>query len=685
MSGPTIADVLKRLRQPGTDVLDLYETYQTREFERLWNQDQEAQLSRAFASSLIEGGHPTLAVELVREALQRREKDPKLRPGAVDSHLYFLIALGYARSGNIVQAEEYHKRLEPFDQLEPGLREDAICFQGRLCKDRYQRATSLADQRQWAKQATVWYRQAYDVRQGLYPLVNWATTSVLAGDEAQALELATQAVSVGEKLARQKALQDDYWLFASIGEAYRVLRKIEESVEWYRRAVKCALEKKKLGAIVAMRPNLLLLKPVLGLPDSIWEAFNLGKVVAFAGHMLDTPSDDRRRLPRFPNDPSLVKQVSLEIADKIKTLNAQVGFCSAACGSDILFAEQMQFLGAELHIVLPFQEDDFYRTSIDFGREDMGDWRERCRSVISRAKKANRLHYATREPFLDDMVLFEFVNTYTQGLAMTRARERGSEPWALVVLDPDAQARKGGTRYFVDQWKAARPADQPNCEVIDLKAQRVKAGLNGKTLPPPPLSINRQGLSRQLKFMLFADVKGSSKIPEASSPMFAVHFLGHVEKVLKQVGKPDFVNTAGDGVFVVFKDVSIAADFALRLLERLEQVDWQKFGFTEKTPVRIALHAGPVFPKRDPVLKRRNYFGSHVNFASRLEPSTTPGCIFTSEQFAAVLAVKASDEFACVHVGTAELIKGAGRHLLYRLERRPKFHKTSKPKRRPRR
>ena len=39
-------------------------------------------------------------------------------------------------------------------------------------------------------------------------------------------------------------------------------------------------------------------------------------------------------------------------------------------------------------------------------------------------------------------------------------------------------------------------------------------------------------------------------------------------------------------------------------------------------------HAGPVYEEFDPILKKRNFFGRHVNQAARIEPIVLPGFRF---------------------------------------------------------
>ncbi len=101
---------------------------------------------------------------------------------------------------------------------------------------------------------------------------------------------------------------------------------------------------------------------------------------------------------------------------------------------------------------------------------------------------------------------------------------------------------------------------------------------------------------RTVRAMLFADVAGFSGLPEPHLPAFFIEFLAMVEEQLKTTPTL-FQNTWGDGLYLVFADVVACADFALRLLRRLERFDFASFGFKlkedKKPGVRIGLHTGP--------------------------------------------------------------------------------------------
>ena len=199
---------------------------------------------------------------------------------------------------------------------------------------------------------------------------------------------------------------------------------------------------------------------------------------------------------------------------------------------------------------------------------------------------------------------------------------------------------------FAEKWP--KWCNEP--VAIDLAALRAGVGAGPPSPPesdrPSPGATEpakrRRRPERNVKAMLFADVKGFSSIPDHKIPEFFYTFLNEVKQAI--VGsKPGPVcrNTWGDGLYLVFDRVTDAAAFALQLLDRVKKVDWGALGLPKSTTIRIGMHAGPVFHRLDPILGRKNVFGSQVNRAARIEPVTTPGCVFVSEHFAAALAVEA--------------------------------------------
>jgi len=460
----------------------------------------------------------------------------------------------------------------------------------------------------------------------------------------------------------------DYWLWATVGEASILAGDHDGAVQYLPRAADLMLHRGAVGDLVAMLLNLKLLADGGATQKPDWLQERIGNLVVFAGHRIDPPQwAAGARQPRFPNDPPLVGQVQGAIRRWVNELNVRIGFCSLACGSDILFAEAMLARNAELHVVLPFARDDFLRTSVDYGsnQPSLRVWRYRFEAVLAQLP-TDHLHFATEEPYLGDDLLFAYTNTYLQGLALVRARQYLTEPVALVVLDPDAKAWGGGTRDFFNQWDQARF----KTTVIDLA--KLREGVRAAPLvpdPPSPPSTPSE-LPRAIRSMLFADVANFSKMNEELAPRFFARFPQAVADTLKGfTGRYLLANTWGDGFFAVFDAVADCAAFALELIDRVgEALDWQAMGFPDVNPLRVGLHAGPVFElDKDPVLGRRNFFGQHVNRTARIEPVTMPGCAYASEQFAALLTVKAADSYRCDLIGVEKLPKKAGAYALYRV------------------
>ena len=412
--------------------------FQAEEYEKLWRQD--ARLYRAFGKNLISAGYSTKAFELVREGLAYHEKDLDLK---------YLRALALARGGNVSKTTAYLNELLKHQDLDQRLKIEALGLAGRLAKDKYRRTNKVTPKTKFAAESAKLYSAAHKLSSKSFPGINAATMSLLAGRRKRARELAAIVINQAKAELGQPGMEHDYWLIATLGEAYVILGDLKEAALWYRKAVHYAAG--KIGDVASMRRNVLLLKEKVEVAEEILELFNLGSVVVFSGHMIDHPDRlARHKLKeRFPPVPELEQKVRLAIKKHLDDLNAAVGYCSAACGSDILFAEEILKRGKELHIVLPFDRNDFYYTSVGFGLAEMTQWRKRCDEVMARATE---VHYATKENFLGDDVLFQFVNTFTQGLAITRAIELGVEPYALAVLEPTAKKLIGGTAYFIEEW-----------------------------------------------------------------------------------------------------------------------------------------------------------------------------------------------------------------------------------------
>jgi class 3 adenylate cyclase len=173
-----------------------------------------------------------------------------------------------------------------------------------------------------------------------------------------------------------------------------------------------------------------------------------------------------------------------------------------------------------------------------------------------------------------------------------------------------------------------------------------------------------------IKSMLFADAVGYSKLSEDQIPLFVEHYLGAIAEFNEHIGyKAVHVETAGDGMYMVFDDPRDAAQYALGLSELISSRDWQSVGLPTTLGARISLHCGPVFVGVDPITGKPLYSGSHTSRTARIEPITPPGQVYASSAFAAVASLQTIEELRFSYIGRTALAKDYGVLPLYNVRR----------------
>jgi class 3 adenylate cyclase len=373
----------------------------------------------------------------------------------------------------------------------------------------------------------------------------------------------------------------------------------------------------------------------------------------------------------------LAPAVGAALREQIARLHQPLVYTSAACGAELLFIEAALERGAEVNVVLPFDRDDFLRTSVAVGGDE---WIARFGSALARA---TRVIMATEESYLGDDVLFEHAATLLEGFTVLRAAQLETSPAMLCLIDAAADGRVGGTHASFERWqrnigtprtidlgrlRAAASLRPLRGEAVQSQDPRGDSRLVGADVPRNDKQLTRP--QRMLKTMVFADFAGSSRLHDATAPLFQESFWKvAAAQIEASRAKPLLASTWGDALYVVFDAAHDAAEFALAFLERMGQTDWTAVGLPESSHVRIALHAGPVFRGFDPIMGRDNYFGSSVTKCARIEPVTPPGMAYASEASAATLAATGQREFALEYVGQLALAKGYGESRIYRLER----------------
>ena len=170
--------------------------------------------------------------------------------------------------------------------------------------------------------------------------------------------------------------------------------------------------------------------------------------------------------------------------------------------------------------------------------------------------------------------------------------------------------------------------------------------------------------------MLFADVEAFTKVDEDKTTQFVEVFHGNVSRMMDELGcKPAFLNSWGDSFFGVFDDLNDALKLSMAIRDFFANGRWDELASDGRLDVRISMHAGPVYEEFDPILKKRNFFGRHVNQAARIEPIVLPGSVFVSETVAALISYR-YQEFDFEYAGNLELAKDFGAYPVYILQRK---------------
>lgn len=182
-------------------------------------------------------------------------------------------------------------------------------------------------------------------------------------------------------------------------------------------------------------------------------------VVAFAGHMIDQQS---RPVPRFP--PAAEGAVRVRIRQLIAQLAPQAAIASAACGGDIIFAEEILRYGAPLYVILPFADRaDFVKYSVAHAG---AEWIHRFEQVCAQATLAP---YFVKPGCYRDDKDFEDNQRALLFFALGVAAARNMRLVCLILCDEKQLGDQiGGTRSFLEM---CRDLGVPH-QLIDIAALR---------------------------------------------------------------------------------------------------------------------------------------------------------------------------------------------------------------------
>jgi len=606
----------------------------------------------AEAERLLHQGEPLLAYNVADAGLQCAPDHLRLRQ---------LQALALARSGDLERANRCLAEL-----AQAGVDDaETLGVLARTHKDLGLQARERARRDAHLDAAYRLYEQAYSrslqrgEREGaLYTGINAATVAVLRGQLDEARRLAADVHRICTEAGGGDPLSEaEYWRQATLGEAALIRGDAAAAERHYANAM--ALAKDRYGDLSTTRRQARLLARHLPI-DSSWlaEVLRVPPVLVFTGNMIDQPG---RAMPRFPA--GLEATVAAAIEQAVAKVRPLAAYGSAACGADILCLERVHARGAEIHVVLPFPPDEFRRTSVDVVP---GDWAARFDRLLEAATSVTVTsdHRAT-----GSVATFEYANLVLTGSGQLRAQLLDTSLCGLAVWDRVGRGERGGSASVVSLWETRGiPVEHVNLGHLRQEAP-------ARTAPALPVDDpagepgSYAGAVHRIKALLFADAVGYSQLTEDQIPRYVSGFLGAVADLNQRTRhRFEHVETAGDGLYMVFDDARDAAHYALELSELATGTDWTAHGLPASFNLRIALHCGPVYCGRDPVTQGGLFTGPHTSRAARIEPITPPGQVYASSAFAAVTAARGAGDIVMRYVGRTPLAKRSGSLALYHLQ-----------------
>lgn len=560
-----------------------------------------------------------------------------IEAGDTDPEVRYLAVLALARAGATSQARRRHAQygLDTVDlsTVPPKLAGDIAVIAPRLDKDEALARRNLPEGAGWAERAATGYAAAHQRLESPYHAVNAATMWLLAGNGERARALAEAALGSSELQGH------GYWDAVTEAEAALIVHDLDRA----RHALEVAAESGggQLSQRATTLKQLKLVCDLNGIDRDVLAPIRNPTVVHFCGHRI-LPAGERGRFPA-EEEPRVREDLDRTLAD----LDAGIGFGSLAAGADILAAEALLDRGAELHVVLPFDRDEFLRTSVVSAG---GDWVERFERCLA---SASTVEIASPGEYLDDPVMFDFCARVAMGDAMIRARMLETGVHQVAVWDGTPSYGVAGTAVDVRTWGAT---GSPST-VIPVKPGEATPG-----------SGDPQRDRRHIRAIVFADFAGFSKLSDAQLVSFQTHVMKEMSARLEPY-RPQLLSgrTWGDGIYLVFSDVAGAAECALDLVSAVGEYDMAGAGLPQLRGLRVAAHAAPVFEGWDPISGNHVFYGMGVTQAARIEPRTPEGEIYTTHSFAALAMLSSSDTFECQYVGTLPTAKNFGDMPLYAL------------------
>lgn len=384
----------------------------------------------ALANRALDMGENFLAYDLADRA---RPRQPAL---ALEKTR--IQALALARSGSLTRASELVRALPAVDDTE------IVGLKGRIYKDMAVACTNPRKRRELFRLSAETNLAIFRKLPHSYNGINAATCFFLSGDVTTAHKLVLENV-----LPMCLAEPDDLWRSATLGECSVLLGDTKSALAHYARSVDRAGRDGLFGSLSTMLRQLHILSSARrSHADRVLARLKLPAVAVFSGHVVD---EEGRTVERFPT--SAEPRVRTRIRRAIADVGVRLAYSSCACGSDIIFIEELTRAGGECHVVPPFPIDETVRKCVNIAP---GCWERRLKKVLTSP------HVQLHDPECDetgepsDDAAYDFTNRRMLGLALLKAKVTYLPVRGICVWNRKDSGLRGNTASAVAIWKANR-------------------------------------------------------------------------------------------------------------------------------------------------------------------------------------------------------------------------------------
>ncbi len=481
---------------------------------------------------------------------------------------------------------------------------------GRLLKDRAARLPAGERAAAYERAAKA-YAAADAIAPQPYTRLNVATLNFLAGNEEWARTIARDILDwldSGAQLA-----ETPYYLEATRAEALLLLGEVDAAAEAFASAIEAQPEAWLDHA--ATITQLRAICAAAGIDPGFIDGLRPPCSLHYAGHLGLAPEGH--------------DALSASVREAIADLGIGFGFGALAAGCEIVIAEALLDAGAELHVFLPGDVEEFAAVSVDpYGAQ----WRARFDRCLDAAVELRTFQQPRgRYQPLGSRIAADVA----MGAAMMNAAQFASEAAQLLVADEgDGPYGTGIETARIGKLWLARGATQ---RVLRAPRTAPVAASGTKREPEGDPDL-------RLAALLRIEFDGLDTRDEADFALAVHDQLTPLRRVMADIpDQPDVVMPAGNARIAGFSDPAAAWRHARALLALPAGA----------LPLKITGHYGLAHWLDDPAA----LVGRSLADLERIAAGALPGALTVSEPLARVLQLARSEQPHVEHVGEADGIE----------------------------